>query len=136
LFKKKQEREMLNVELDTAKGIAVLKPDGALSESDFELAAGVIDPYLESHGELKGLIISTRNFPGWESFGALAQHFKFVKDHHKNLSYVALVTDSKLGNMAEKIAGHFVSAEIRHFPYDQFGEAEKWILDDEAGPIS
>jgi len=124
---------MLNVELDSAMEIAVLKPEGALSENDFDNAAKVIDPYLELHGGLKGLIISTRDFPGWESFGSLTKHIKFVKDHQKRLSRVALVTDSKIGNVAEKIAGHFVAAEIKHFPYDAFGQAKEWVLDAETG---
>lgn len=123
---------MLNVELDSAIGIAVLTPDGALSENDFDAAAKVIDPYLESHGQLNGLIVRTKDFPGWESFGALVGHFKFVKDHQKRLSHVALVTDSKLGNVAEKIAGHFISAEIKHFPFDQFSAAKDWIMEAES----
>jgi len=118
---------MLNVELNSETGIAVLRPEGALSENDFDIATKTIDPYIESHGRLNGLIISTRDFPGWESFGSLAGHIRFVKNHHEKLSHVALVTDSKLGNVAEKIAGHFVSAEIKHFPYDQFSEAKNWI---------
>ena len=118
---------MLNVELDSAAGIAVLTPEGALSESDFDTAATVIDPYIEAHGQLNGLIVRTKDFPGWESFGSLARHIRFVKDHHQRLSHVAIVTDSKLGDVAEKIAGHFVAAEIRHFPYDQFSAAKDWI---------
>jgi len=123
---------MLNVELDSSIGIAVLAPDGALSENDFDAAAKVIDPYLESHGQLNGLIVRTKDFPGWESFGALVGHFKFVKDHQKRLSHVALVTDSKLGNVAEKIAGHFISAQIKHFPFDQFSAAKDWIMEAES----
>lgn len=123
---------MLNVELDSSSGIAVLTPDGALSENDFEAAAKVIDPYLESHGQLNGLIVRTKDFPGWESFGALVGHFKFVKDHQKRLLHVALVTDSKLGNVAENIAGHFISAEIKHFPFDQFSVARDWIMEAES----
>ena len=122
---------MLNVELDSDTGIAILRPDGALSEHDFDAAAKVIDPYIESHGRLHGLIVSTRDFPGWASFGSLVGHIRFVKNHHEKLSHVALVTDSKLGNVAEGIAGHFVSAEIKHFPYDEFSEAKNWIGGDE-----
>ena len=118
---------MLIVEMDHEAGIAVLRPEGALSESDFTAAAKVIDPYIESRGRLNGLIVSTKDFPGWDSFASLAGHIRFVKSHHEQLSHVALVTDSKLGNVAEKIAGHFLSAEIRHFPYDQFREAMNWV---------
>jgi SpoIIAA-like len=119
---------MLNIKLDSITGIAILRPEGALSEVDFDKAAGVIDPYIETHGKLKGLIICTQTFPGWKSFGSLVKHFKFVKNHHSKLSHVALVTDSELGDLAEKIAGHFISAKIKYFPYNQFSKAQNWIL--------
>lgn len=120
---------MLNIELDREAGLAIVQPEGALSEGDFDVVASVIDPYLEEHGKLSGLIIYTKDFPGWESFGAMLKHFKFVKGHQQKLSHVALVTDSKIGNVAETIAGHFVSADVKHFPYSQFDDAKSWILD-------
>ena len=119
---------MLNVELDEVNGIATLIPHGALSEKDFESAASVIDPYIEKYGHLKGLIINTKTFPGWESLGSLIKHFKFVKEHHKKVCHVALVTDSVLGDFGEKIADHFVSAEIKHFAFDELINAHNWIL--------
>jgi len=122
---------MLNVELDKVTGIATLRPDGALSENDFKSASIVIDPYIEKSGKLNGLIISTKTFPGWGSFGSLIKHFKFVKEHHKKVSHVALVTDSVLGDFAEKIAEHFVSAEIKHFAFDELSNAQSWILNAE-----
>ena len=122
---------MLKVELNEATGIAILKPDGALSEKDFIYASCVIDPYIEKAGKLNGLIISTRKFPGWESFGSLIKHFKFVKEHHKKLSHVAIVTDSVLGDFAEIIVTHFVSAEIKHFAFDELSKAQSWVLGDD-----
>jgi hypothetical protein len=122
---------MLNVELDEVNGIATLSPNGALSEKDFESASILIDPYIEKYGSLKGLIINTKTFPGWESFGSLIKHFKFVKEHHKKVSHVALVTDSVLGDFGEKIADHFISAEIKHFPFNDLNNAQSWILNAE-----
>ncbi|HEY8037312.1 MAG TPA: STAS/SEC14 domain-containing protein [Methylobacter sp.] len=122
---------MLNVELDEVNGIATLMPNGALSEKDFETASNVIDPYIEKYGNLKGIIINTKSFPGWESFGSLIKHFKFIKEHHKKVSHIALVTDSVLGDFAEKIADHFVSAEIKHFAFDELNNARRWILNTE-----
>ena len=98
---------MVKVELDKEAGLAIVKPEGALAQENFDTIAAIIDPYLEEHGKLNGLIIYTQTFPGWESFGAVLRHFKFVKNHHQKLSYVALVTDSKIGDVAEKITGHF-----------------------------
>ena len=122
---------MLKVELDEANGIATLIPNGALSENDFESAAREIDPFIEKQGKLRGLIIKTKTFPGWESFGSLIKHFKFVKEHHNKVSHVALVTDSVLGDFAEKIADHFVSAEIKHFAFDDLNNAQSWVLNAE-----
>lgn len=121
---------MLITELDPNENIAILTPRGALSADDFEEAAQVIDPFIEGRGSLDGLIIRTPDFPGWDSFAALLSHFRFVRDHHRQLSRVALVTDSELADMAEKIGRHFVAAEIRHFPYEQFDAAHAWVLSD------
>ena len=122
---------MLNIDLNKEAGLAIVRPEGTLSESDFDTITSVIDPYLVEHGELSGLIIYTKDFPGWDSFGAMLQHLKFVKAHQRKLSHVALVTDSAIGNLAEKIAGHFISAEVKHFPYSQVVDAKSWILNAE-----
>ena len=47
---------MLNVHLDEKESIAILEPNGALSEKDFELAADIIDPFIDKTGKLDGII--------------------------------------------------------------------------------
>lgn len=88
---------MLTVNLDEIDGIAILEPDGELSETDFISASKIIDPYIEKSGKLNGLIIHVKSFPGWDSFSALLTHLSFVKDHHKKVAYIAFVTESPLG---------------------------------------
>jgi len=110
---------MLSVDIDEVHGIAILEPDGPLSKHDFELAAKVIDPYINKTGQLNGLIIHTKSFPGWDSFAALSFHFRFVKDHHKKISRVAISTDSVVGNFAEAVTSHFVNAEIKLFSFQE-----------------
>jgi len=118
---------MLNVNLDEVKGIAILEPNEKLSQNDFEAASKVIDPYIEKVGKLNGIIVHVKSFPGWDSFGALVKHLKFVKEHHKNVSRVAFATDSPIGSFAEHVASHFVNAAIKHFSFDQLEDAKKWI---------
>ena len=120
----------MKVEYNAQDNIAYVFPDGPLSQLDFAEAAATIDPAIEKQGQLNGLIIATESFPGWESFSALIHHLRFVHDHHKAVRRVALVTDSVLGTVAEKIAAHFVSAEIRHFSGQELAGAETWILCD------
>ena len=127
---------MLHVSLDQDLGIATLRPDGELTKSDFAAAAAVIDPYLETHGELNGLIVRAEHFPGWDSFASLLAHLKFVRGHHERVARVAFVTDSAIGGIAEKVASHFVSAQIRHFDFDDLDAAKGWIQSRDRGEAS
>lgn len=121
---------MIHVELDPATKTATLRPEGELAEGDFAKVASELDPFIEAQGKLNGLVISTRDFPGWKSFGAMTAHFSFVKEHQKHVARVALVTDSVVGDLAEKLASHFVSAEIKHFPFGELEQARQWVTDD------
>jgi len=118
---------MLNVNLDTTTGIAVIEPVGQLEKEDFINASKLIDPYIEENGKLNGIIIHSKSFPGWDSFGAMIKHMKFVKEHHTNVTHVAFVTDSKLCSAAENIADHFVKAEVKNFSFNEMNEAKAWI---------
>ena len=109
------------------RGILILKPSGALRANDFTALAAVVDPYIEQHGGLKGLIIEARSFPGWENFGAMLSHFRFVRDHHRQIRRIAVVSDSKILAVAPKIASHFVSAEVRSFDARDRAAARAWI---------
>ncbi|MCB0334566.1 MAG: STAS/SEC14 domain-containing protein [Bdellovibrionales bacterium] len=120
---------MLNVTIDTENLIAILEPSGALSKDDFEAAATKIDPMIEQNGRLNGVIIHTESFPGWDSFSAFCSHMRFVKDHHNKVTHVALVTNSAVGEVGEHIASHFISAEVKKFPFDDLEHAKEWILE-------
>jgi hypothetical protein len=121
---------MLNITLDREEAIVTLEPEGALSKEDFETAVKVIDPFIEKHGKLAGVIIATESFPGWEDFSALVEHLTFIKNHHKKVKRLAFVTDSKLlGKFSENISSHFVDAEIKYFPYAERKAAREWILE-------
>ena len=92
--------------------------------------AKAVDPHIEATGGLAGVIIEAPSFPGWDGFGAMVNHLRFVRDHHKRIKRIAVVTDSHLGDVAEHITSHFVSAEIKHFPAGQTEAAKQWILTD------
>jgi len=118
---------MIEHMLDGKDGVLYLRPRAALDASDFSELSMVVDPYIVEHGGLKGVLIEAPAFPGWDTFGAMAAHFRFVKDHHRSIKKVAIVTDSAIGSLAEHLAAHFVSAEIRHFNSSQLAEAKAWI---------
>lgn len=120
---------MIEHTLDTANAIFYVQPKSFLEENDFIQLAKTVDPYIEKTGDLAGLIIQTPTFPGWKNFGAMVTHFRFVRDHHKHIKKVGLVTDSPLGDVAEHLASHFVAAEVRHFSAGELDAAKQWIID-------
>ncbi|WP_261363982.1 SpoIIAA family protein [Aporhodopirellula rubra] len=54
---------------------------------------------------------------------------KFVREHHKKLSRIALATDSSNGSFAESIGSHFVNVAIKTFEFSEQERARSWILD-------
>jgi len=119
---------MIEHDFDTTHSILYVRPKSALAADDFANLARVVDPHIEARGGLAGLIIETPAFPGWDDLGAMVAHFRFVRDHHRHVRKVGVVTDSALGDVAERLANHFVAAEIRHFPAGQTEAAKEWIL--------
>lgn len=118
---------MIDYTLNPATGVLTLRPESALQKSDFAELGKAVDPQIAEHGDLNGLIIEAPHFPGWDSFGALVTHLRFVRDHHKHVRKIAVVTDSPLGDVAEHLTSHFVAAEIKHFPAGDIDEAKAWI---------
>lgn len=121
---------MITFNLDKATSILTVHPEAALDTKDFAELAKSVDPHIESTGDLAGLIIEAPHFPGWDGFGAMVSHFRFVRDHQKHVKKIAVVTDSHLGDVAEHLTSHFVSAQIRHFPAGEAEQARQWILGD------
>jgi hypothetical protein len=121
---------MIKYDLDTATSVLTVHPESAFDKNDFAELAKTVDPHIESSGDLAGVIIDAAHFPGWDGFGAMVSHFRFVRDHEKHVKKIAVVTDSHLGDVAEHLTSHFVSAQIRHFPAGQVEQAREWIAGD------
>ena len=105
----------------------LVEPKSALSTDDFREISHVIDPYIRESGKLTGLLIEAPSFPGWDSFGALIDHMKFVYDHHRKIDRVAAVTDSAFLKIAPKIAEHFAHPEIKAFGSGEKDRALAWL---------
>lgn len=118
---------VIDFNLDPHTAILTVHPRSALDKNDFTELSRAVDPEIEKHGELAGLIIEAPRFPGWDSFGALVNHVRFVRDHHQHVKRIAVVTDSHLGDAVEHIAAHFVAAQIKHFPAGEAERARAWI---------
>ena len=118
---------MVESELLTTEGILILRPKGRLDAADFENLAREVDPHIEANGKLHGLVIDAEAFPGWHNFAALIAHFRFVRDHHRKIEKIAVVSDSTFLSVAPRFASHFVQADVRHFPHAQREAALAWL---------
>lgn len=107
-------------------GVIVVEVNEAVAARDFDALAFTADAWIEAHGALAGLVIHVREFPGWEDFGSLVRHIRFVRDHHQKVRRVALASDGALASLAPRLAGHFLGAEIKGFPYDRVDDAIAW----------
>ena len=122
-----EESAMIHFELMRDRGILVVTPTGPLEKSDFELLAKEVDPFIAAQGKLAGLMVYTKSFPGWESFGALVSHLKFVGEHQQKIERIAAVTDSGFLSIVPRIADHFVRAEVKCFDFDDKEQALAWL---------
>ena len=118
---------MLDYSIMMPEGILLLKPDAPLSKEDFSGVSAAVDSYLSSHAKLQGVLIHAKTFPGWENFGGFTAHMHFVGEHHTKVRRVAVVTDSKIAAIAESLGRHFISAEVKHFPYTDEAKALDWL---------
>ncbi len=107
-------------------GVIVVEVKQALRAQDFDALAFTADSWIEAHGELQGLVIHTREFPGWENLGSLIRHLRFVRDHHRKVRRIALAADAKVASVAPKIAEHFIQAEVKSVRYDELDKAIAW----------
>ena len=118
---------MLKHKLLRDAGILIVEPHSPLASADFSELVTEVDPYIEEHGQLHGLLIYVESFPGWSDFAALLSHIKFIKNHHQKIKKIAAATDSGFLSILPTVAGCFVDAEIRHFPFDEKESALDWI---------
>jgi SpoIIAA-like len=118
---------MLDFELLRDAGVLIVAPREALSAEDFRAVSRTVDPYIGENGKLTGVLIEAPSFPGWDSFGALTEHMRFIRDHHRKIERVAAVTDSTNLSLAPKIAKQFAHPEFKVFKSEEGADALAWL---------
>jgi len=120
---------MLSITIDDAHNAAIVSPDARLSREDVEKLSERVNTYINEHDAIPAIVIHAPKFPGWADFGALLQHIRFVRDHHRLIPKVAVVSDSRALSVLPQLANHFVAAQLRHFPEDRLEAAIAWASD-------
>lgn len=118
---------MLRITELTERNCLLLEPSGALSPKDLDALTARFDAYVNARDRIPNLVIRAVSFPTWTDFGTLLKHLRFIREHHRLVRKVALVSDARALDIAPRIAGHFVSAEIRPFPARDYAAALDWV---------
>lgn len=118
---------MIDAKIMREAGILIVYPEAKLQSADFEQLNLLVNPYIEEHGSLQGILIDAESFPGWQDFSSMLSHLRFVRNHHEKVKRVAAVTDNSFIAILPAVAGHFVAAEVRHFSYQERDKALNWL---------
>ena len=118
---------MLEYQLHTHKGILEIHPTAPLGSRDFVQLKEIIERYLSDHRHLQGLLIHSRDMPGWEDFAELISHVHFMQDNQQQIHKVAAIADRRLDGILKTINDHFYYADVRFFLDQSREDAESWL---------
>jgi hypothetical protein len=113
---------MIHCEQLRDRRILIITPDGPRRWTSSD-PRGEIDPVIASRGELAGVMVCAKSFPGWQSYDALLSHLKFIADHHRRIDRMAVVSDSGLLKIMPRIA----ELKVRHFSFEEKDRALAWL---------
>ncbi|HUH01935.1 MAG TPA: STAS/SEC14 domain-containing protein [Kofleriaceae bacterium] len=116
--------EPISHRLLTERGVLVIEPTQPLRKSDFDVLARTVDPWIEREGRLHGLVIHTRDFPGWEDLGSLARHVQFVRDHQALIDRMAISGDMTM--FSKRIARRLMGPNVEQFAFEELDDAVSW----------
>ena len=95
---------MLNYSLMKPEGILLLEPHGPLTEQDFDGVSQDVDDFLAEHPKLHGVMIQSKDFPGWENWAGFSAHMGFVRDHRHQVEQIAQVVQQTSSTAEETSA--------------------------------
>lgn len=116
--------------------VLVLRPSGPIETDDISAVRAKVEALLEGGSHLAGLMIEAPGFPGWKDFAGMSSHLRFLRDHHRDIPRVAIVSDSRFLTALPKLARHFIGAEFRHFDAGDSGAALEWAAQGKPQPPS
>lgn len=127
---------MIDVEIRRSENVIVARPEGRISAEDFRSFASTIDGYINEHDAVPRLVFRLDELPNWKDADAMLAHFHLVKDHHKVIPRVAVVSDSSLLALLRPLVDQFTGARVRRFPADALDDAINWAAMEEDHPGS
>ena len=73
---------MITIEVHADRYVE-LRPEGAMSEDDFEKLRDAFDGFVNEHDSVPNLLVRPKGIPHWASPAAMGKHLHFLKEHHR-----------------------------------------------------
>lgn len=127
---------MIDIETRRAENVFIMTPKGSITANDIKTVASTIDDYINEHDAIPSLVFRVSELPHWKDFEAMAAHFRLVRDHHKVVPKVAIVSDNSFLAVMRVFVDQFTGARVRRFPVDAFDDAVNWAAMKEDHPGS
>jgi hypothetical protein len=127
----------MQIDIKARENIFIITPQARITADDIKDLASRVNSYINETDKVPNLVLHAKSVPHWADFKALQKHLHFVKDHHKLIKKVAIVSDSKLLWLAKSVVEHFVRAKVRRFNEGAIEDAISWAQaeDDHPGSI-
>lgn len=104
-------------------GILQVEPKGSLSVHDFNALAAEVDAMDSREETLRGILIRSESFPGYEQLSDISAHARFVNEYGNRAPKVAICSNSAVAAFLSFIGKIFTDAEVKRFRYDEKEEA-------------
>lgn len=126
---------MINVDIKERENVFIVSSDAEITAEAIVGLSKTLNDYINMHDRVPNLVFRAHTVPHWKNFDALKHHFQFVRNHHKLIKKIAVVSDSKLIWLVRPIVDHFTGAKVRRFPEKAFDDAVNWaeMEDDHPG---
>ncbi|WP_252465764.1 SpoIIAA family protein [Microbulbifer okhotskensis] len=118
---------MIEHKWDREHQVLEVRPVGKLAAEDFHHLSAQLDPIISKQGRIEGLLVNAADFTGWENFVAMISHFRFIRDKQRHIRRIAVVSDNPILRFMPSLVCHFISAEVRPFPGDEYAQALEWL---------
>jgi hypothetical protein len=128
---------VLHIDIRARDNVFIVTPEGSISADQIDDLATRVNTYINETDRVPNLVLHTKSVPHWSNFNALKTHLRFIKNHHRVVAKVAIVSDVKLLWLAKSLVDHFVGAKVRRFDEEAIDDAIAWAQteDDHPGAI-
>ncbi len=105
-------------------GDVAIKASGKLTHEAYAALTPELEQRIKGHGKLN-ILLDITAFDGWDLHGAWDDFMLGIK-HMGDFDRIAVVGDAKWEEVAIKIAGVMMSADVRFFPAAERKAAWSW----------